>query len=69
MLRGAGPAAPTTRDRALLATLASQLSIALENARLYRELDTLFRQYMSPDVAAALLADPDQAALGGRWSR
>ena len=33
--------------------------------RLYRELGTLFRQYMSPDVAAALLADPDQAALGG----
>ena len=49
----------------LLATLASQLSIALENARLYRELGTLFRQYLSPDVAAALLADPDQAALGG----
>jgi adenylate cyclase len=51
--------------RALLDTLASQLSIALENARLYRELGTLFRQYLSPDVAAALLADPDQAALGG----
>jgi class 3 adenylate cyclase len=49
----------------LLATLANQLSITLENARLYRELGTLFRQYMSPDVAAALLADPDQAALGG----
>ena len=47
------------------ATLATQLSITLENARLYRELGTLFRQYMSPDVAAALLADPDQAALGG----
>jgi class 3 adenylate cyclase len=49
----------------LLLTLANQLSISLENARLYRELGTLFRQYMSPDVAAALLADPDQAALGG----
>jgi adenylate cyclase len=49
----------------LLRTLANQLSISLENARLYRELETLFRQYMSPDVAAALLADPDQAALGG----
>jgi class 3 adenylate cyclase len=55
----------TGRDRDLLATLASQLSIALENARLYRELETLFRRYLSPDVAAALLADPDQAALGG----
>jgi adenylate cyclase len=53
------------RDAALLATLANQLSISLENARLYRELETLFRQYLSPDVAAALLADPDQAALGG----
>jgi class 3 adenylate cyclase len=49
----------------LVATLVTQLSITLENARLYRELGTLFRQYMSPDVAAALLADPDQAALGG----
>jgi adenylate cyclase len=48
-----------------IATLANQLSITLENARLYRELGTLFRQYMSPDVASALLADPDQAALGG----
>ena len=46
------------RDRALVASLAAQLSISLENARLYRELETLFRQYMSPDVAAALLADP-----------
>ncbi len=57
---------PATRaDDPLVTTLATQLSITLENARLYRELGTLFRQYMSPDVAAALLADPDQAALGG----
>lgn len=53
------------RDAALLASLATQTSIALENARLYRQLDVLFRQYMSPDVAAALVADPSQAALGG----
>jgi adenylate cyclase len=52
-------------DPALLATVANQISISIENARLYRELSTLFRQYLSPDVAAALLADPDQAALGG----
>ena len=52
-------------DRALLATLAGQLSIAVENARVYHDLDRLFRQYMSPDVATALLADPSQAALGG----
>jgi adenylate cyclase len=50
---------------ALTATLANQLSIAVENARLYAELSTLFRQYLSPDVAASLLADPEQAALGG----
>ena len=64
---GAGrlPDRATRAGDPLLATLANQLSIALENARLYRELGTLFRQYLSPDVAAALLADPDQAALGG----
>jgi class 3 adenylate cyclase len=60
------PTAPEADPRrALLNTLASQLSIGLENARLYRELGTLFHQYLSPDVASALLADPDQAALGG----
>jgi class 3 adenylate cyclase len=53
------------RDRLALRTLANQLSIGLENARLYQQIDTLFRQYMSPDVATALLADPAQAALGG----
>jgi class 3 adenylate cyclase len=61
--RAEGPFAE--RDRWLLQALASQLSIGLENARLYRQLDGLFRQYMSPDVATALLADPTQAALGG----
>ena len=52
-------------DRALLRSLSSQLSIALENARLYHQIDALFRQYMSPAVATALLADPGQAELGG----
>ncbi len=61
----AGAAARHGGRDPLLLTLANQLSISLENARLYRELGTLFRQFMSPDVAAALLADPDQAALGG----
>lgn len=53
------------RDRWLLRTLASQLSVALENVRLYRQIDVLFRQYMPASVATALLADPNQAALGG----
>ncbi|WP_232326445.1 adenylate/guanylate cyclase domain-containing protein [Microbispora sp. ATCC PTA-5024] len=59
------PVGVTAQDEALAATLAGQMSIALENARLYQEIETLFRQYMSPDVANGLLADPDQAALGG----
>ncbi len=62
---GGGGGGYGERDQALLASLASQLSIGLENARLYHQLDGLFRQYMSPDVATALLADPAQAALGG----
>jgi class 3 adenylate cyclase len=53
------------RDRWLLRSLASQLSITLENARLYRQIEGLFRQYMAPSVATALLANPSQAALGG----
>lgn len=53
------------RDRALIASLAGQLSMGLENSRLYRQLDGLFRTFMSPDVATALIADPRQAALGG----
>ncbi|RBQ17898.1 adenylate/guanylate cyclase domain-containing protein [Spongiactinospora rosea] len=59
------PVGVTPQDEPLAALLAHQLSIALENDRLYAELSTLFRQYMSPDVASALLADPEQAALGG----
>lgn len=59
------PGGFTDRDRSLFASLASQLSMGLENARLYHQLDGLFHQYMSPDVATALLADPEQAALGG----
>ncbi|MFG1921183.1 adenylate/guanylate cyclase domain-containing protein [Cryptosporangium sp. NPDC048952] len=56
---------PARSGETWAALLANQLSIVVENARLYAELGTLFRQYLSPDVAAALLADPAQAALGG----
>ncbi|WP_433246844.1 adenylate/guanylate cyclase domain-containing protein [Streptosporangium sp. CA-135522] len=59
------PVGMTPQDEVLAATLAGQMSISLENARLYQELSTLFRQYMSPDVANSLLADPRTAALGG----
>ncbi|MET9634432.1 adenylate/guanylate cyclase domain-containing protein [Lentzea sp. NPDC006480] len=56
---GGDPADPVLRS------LAGQVSTALENTRLYRHLDGLFRSYLSPDVAQALIADPAQAALGG----
>jgi class 3 adenylate cyclase len=56
---------PARSGETWAALLANQLSIVVENARLYAELGTLFRQYLSPDVASALLADPAQAALGG----
>lgn len=51
--------------RATLTLFADQAAIALENARLYHQLDGLFRSYMSPAVATSLIADPDQAGLGG----
>jgi class 3 adenylate cyclase len=53
------------RDVAVLRSAAGQLSIGLENSRLYQQIDVLFRQYISPDVVTALLADPAQAKLGG----
>ncbi|NJN16102.1 MAG: GAF domain-containing protein [Oscillochloris sp.] len=52
-------------DRHLLQAFAGQLSVALENARLYHQIDALFHQYMPESVATALIADPSQAALGG----
>lgn len=52
-------------EHAVARSFASQTSVTLENARLYQQLDGLFRSYMSPQVATALLADPSQAGLGG----
>ncbi|WP_460698178.1 adenylate/guanylate cyclase domain-containing protein [Nocardia thraciensis] len=64
----ARPAAGAFGDAelALLRSFADRASVMLENARLYQQLDGLFRSYMSPAVATALLADPSQAGLGGR---
>jgi class 3 adenylate cyclase len=60
------PGAPfSAHDRSVLRSLASLISVELENTRLYQHLDGLFRSYLSPDVARALIADPERAALGG----
>lgn len=37
-------------------------------AALHAQVDALFRRYLSPDVATALLDDPDRSALGGEVS-
>jgi len=55
----------STADRLLVDLLASHLALELDNTRLYRKLDMLFRQFMPADVADQLVSDPDQAALGG----
>ena len=52
----------TDRQGHLLARAAHALH---DNRRLYRELDALFRSYLSPDVAAALVSEPTLASLGG----
>lgn len=52
-------------EQAVARSFAAQASTVLENARLYQQLDGLFRSYMSPAVATALIADPSQAGLGG----
>jgi class 3 adenylate cyclase len=59
------PRPPTERDDVMFRSLASHASIVIENARLYRQLEGLFRTYMSPAVAAELIANPSHAALGG----
>jgi class 3 adenylate cyclase/uncharacterized membrane protein len=53
------------RDHTIMDTLVAEIGIAVENVRLYGQLDTLFRTYISPDVAESLRADPTQADLGG----
>jgi len=53
------------QDHTIMDTLVAEIGIAVENVRLYGQLDTLFRTYLSPDVADSLRADPSQAELGG----
>lgn len=53
------------REQAVLEALSAQLAVAVANVRLYRQVEDLFRRYLSPAVATTLLADPEQAALGG----
>lgn len=53
------------RAEGVLESAANQLAVALENVRLYRQVERLFRSYLSPDVVRALLAEPSLASLGG----
>ena len=67
-------------DRRLLLSLADYCAVALENARLLRQVEEtkerekqivrgMFERYVSPAVVERLLAQPDQAALGGTRQR
>ncbi|MET1231350.1 MAG: adenylate/guanylate cyclase domain-containing protein, partial [Candidatus Limnocylindrales bacterium] len=55
----------SSRAKGILESAANQLAAVLENARLYRQVERLFRAYLSPDVVRTLLADPARARLGG----
>ena len=52
-------------DVALMETLGAEVAIALDNVRLYDQVDSLFRRYLSPDVAETLRRDPSRSELGG----
>lgn len=53
------------RAASILESAANQLAVVIENGRLYRQVERLFRSYLSPDVVRTLLEDPAQAGLGG----
>lgn len=53
-------------DITILRSLANQVGIALDNARLYQQLNELFHGYIAPQVASTLLEDPTHSQLGGQ---
>ena len=53
-------------DVSILQSLANQLGVALDNARLYQQMNELFHGYLAPQVAFTLLNDPSNARLGGQ---
>lgn len=66
----------TEHDKHLLQALADYAAIAIENARLFQELEetkerekrhikTMFERYVAPQVVDRLLAQPELANLGG----
>jgi class 3 adenylate cyclase len=60
---GGGPL--RERQLATVEAFTAQLTLALDNAALYRTTDDVLRTYMSPSVADAVLHDPVKAGLGG----
>ncbi len=50
----------------MLATLAQQVSIMLENVRFNEQQNRLFHQYVATNVADLLLTNPQLASLGGQ---
>ena len=72
-----GTARPfTDHDKVLLQALADYAAIAIENARLFRELEAskerekehikgLFQRYVAPQVVDRLISNPTMGALGG----
>src|SRR5436190_2439894 len=53
-------------DIAILQSLGNQLGVALDNARLYQQLNELFHGYIAPQVATSLLDNPPNAKLGAQ---
>jgi class 3 adenylate cyclase len=60
------PNAFSAADVSILQSLGNQLGVALDNARLYQQLNELFHGYIAPQVASTLLDNPLNAQLGGQ---